>query len=332
MQERLKDISITQSITIILVVLAHSFPFDHDMPGTPGFLNYLNDLFNPLRMPYFVFLSGFLFYLTNQDRNIEYLSFVKKKIIKLIVPYIAITTFAFFPKAFLSSLADRKETLSFHSYWDGIVYPDQNPIIIFWFLPTLFLILLLAPYLKVIIKKDKLSLNISLLLFITVIGFIFPKEILILNISGAILYLKYFFLGCLFFKYSSSINKYFLRKDVFIIFYFIVLAIFPLLHVLSRYSVTYLLFSIVAILLMSSIGRYGRIKNSKYLNSYAKYTYQVYLLHWFFCVPIRIFYKLALLSYFDAYILMFTAGTILPIFGAKIIDKYLPRMKPLIGM
>lgn len=332
MQERLKNISVTQSITMLLVVMGHSFPLDRNLPDTPGFLNYIYYLFSPLRMPYFFLLSGFLFYYTYQKRNIEYITFIKKKINRLIIPYIVVSTLAFFPKAYMSSLSDRQISFSFKYYCEGIVYPHNNPILVFWFLPTLFLMFLAAPIIKSILNKNLVYLNIVFLLFLIVVEYIFPRNILILNISGTIQYLKYFYLGCLFCKYSLYINKYLFSKGIYSILYFILLFPYPLLLEMSPYHIYYFAFSIIGIFFMYSMGNNKTIQQSKWLNYYAKYTYQVYLLHWFFGVAVRVFFQYGFINYYYSYLFMFIGGVILPIFVAIIIRNHFPKLKIIIGM
>jgi hypothetical protein len=83
---------------------------------------------------------------------------------------------------------------------------------------------------------------------------------------------------------------------------------------------------------MLSLGKTSIVEKSKFLNHFSIYTYQVYLLHWFFGSGARVLFKMGILGFYPSFIIMFLGGTFLPVLSAIIIKKYLPELKPVFGM
>lgn len=137
-------ISVLQTIGIILVVAGHSMSREIE----------LNEWIYSFHMPLFMFMSGLLLRYTDERKQIRLRDnilygrkgFIWKKVKRLLIPYVAISTLAFFPKALLSSFALRPVDLSVAGFLHQLVYPWDNVIIYFWFLPTLFLIFMIVIY------------------------------------------------------------------------------------------------------------------------------------------------------------------------------------------
>lgn len=137
-------ISFLQAFGIVLVVVGHS---DYGIPDNP-----LHRWIYSFHMPLFMFISGFLFAYGFERRGTDpgglrlwgRSGFLLKKARRLLVPYVAISSLAFLPKALMSRWAARPLDLSWSEYGKALLYPWDNPIIFFWFLPTLFLIFLLV--------------------------------------------------------------------------------------------------------------------------------------------------------------------------------------------
>ena len=134
-------ISFLQVFGILLVVIGHSFyGASKD--------NFIITWIYSFHMPLFMFISGYLFAYTMKlkGKSLYTMSweecgkFIVKKIRRLMIPYVAISSLAFFPKALMSTFASRPVEVSFSGYLEMLAYPWDNVIIFFWFLPTLFLI------------------------------------------------------------------------------------------------------------------------------------------------------------------------------------------------
>lgn len=61
-----------------------------------------------------------------------------EKVKRLLIPYWVISTIAFVPKVLLSRYAMRPLDFSYENYVHMLIYPSDNVIVFFWFLPTLF--------------------------------------------------------------------------------------------------------------------------------------------------------------------------------------------------
>ena len=198
MQSRKPIISFLQAFGILLVVMGHS---TYGAPETPAW----NVCMHTFRMPLFMFLSGFLLRYSYEARN-KSLSdtplygsngFIWKKVKRLLVPYVVISSLAFLPKSLLNQYASRPVDVSFPEYVQMLFYPWDNVIVFFWFLPTLFLIFMLViygarwlrgldrPLFHVLLMGAALGLNLFNPL----------EEVGFLNLSGVVSYFLYFYAG-----------------------------------------------------------------------------------------------------------------------------------------
>jgi len=144
-----------QAFGIILVVLGHALQIDS------AFSNrlLLEGIIYSFHMPLFVFISGYLLKYTSVSfSSINIRQFIEKRIQRLLIPYIIISSIVFIPKALLSQYAVRPVKLSFASYFHMLLYPDDNVIRFFWFLPTLFIIMIVF---LVVVKVGYLKSNIA---------------------------------------------------------------------------------------------------------------------------------------------------------------------------
>ena len=198
MQDRNNLISFLQVYGILLVVAGHS---DYGAPAEPLWRVWIYSF----HMPLFMFISGFLLRYGVERKQVALADtplyggkgFIWKKVKRLLIPYMVISTLAFFPKALLSQFAARPLEISFSSYVRMLVYPWDNVIIFFWFLPTLFIIFLLVMAGARLLKNlDKLAWHGMLLVALALLHIFNPLEgIMLLNLQGVMAYLFYFCLG-----------------------------------------------------------------------------------------------------------------------------------------
>lgn len=94
-------------------------------------------------MPLFFFISGFLFTFTVPNAKLNTIlfgAFVKKKAIRLLIPFLFINTVIFIIKAGIikdASLMQHPIEFTFSSFLDSTLF---SPIGFMWFLPALFVI------------------------------------------------------------------------------------------------------------------------------------------------------------------------------------------------
>ncbi|WP_300850916.1 acyltransferase [uncultured Rikenella sp.] len=137
-------ISFLQAFGILLVAVGHAFPTDgHDA----GLYRWIYSF----HMPLWIFLSGYLLRYTAAGSgctasgsslvDIPVGAFVAKKARRLLVPYFLISTLVFLPKVWLSRWAVKPVELSWDAYFEMLLVPSKNVIVYYWFLPTIFLLL-----------------------------------------------------------------------------------------------------------------------------------------------------------------------------------------------
>ncbi len=209
MQDKNILISFLQAFGILLVVLGHSC---HFAPDDPFWYTWIYSF----HMPLFMFISGFLLQYGNERKGISLTDvplygrkgFIWKKVKRLLIPYVVISSLAFLPKSLLNRFADRPVEVSFDAYLHQLIYPWENVIKFFWFLPTLFIIFLIIIYGARLLKDlDKPIWHIVLLVLLLLLHLFNPLTgIKILNLEGVVNYLIYFCLG--FFCCRYHIIKY----------------------------------------------------------------------------------------------------------------------------
>lgn len=198
MQNKNLLISFLQAFGILLVVAGHS---DHGAPETPLWHTWIYSF----HMPLFMFISGFLLRYGIERKGVSLAStplggkhgFVWKKVKRLLVPYVVISTLAFLPKAMLNRFAMRPVDISPDFYVHQLLYPWDNVIKFFWFLPTLFIIFLLAVCGARLFRNYRGGLfHVSILVILFLLHVFNPlSNILLLNLGGVVNYLFYFALG-----------------------------------------------------------------------------------------------------------------------------------------
>jgi len=144
------------SVGILLVVLGHSAPGLEVRSGlfVDQAVLALSQFVYLFHMPLFFFISGWLFRLSQPEgAPLDYGRFVAGKAWRLLLPYLVITTLVYPIKVGLSAYSVRPAAGSFTDYVRSLVVPWQNPVVFFWFLPTLFLMFLVAPALRWTLRR-----------------------------------------------------------------------------------------------------------------------------------------------------------------------------------
>ncbi len=273
-------ISILQAWGILLVVLGHSFYYHKE--NNPVF-----DWIYTFHMPLFMFISGYLLKYTTR-RNNKHLNeiqlwgnkgFVWKKTKRLLIPYIAISSFAFAPKALLAKFAGRPVDFSIEGYVNMLIYPEDNVIAVFWFLPTLFLIFIIV-ILAVKTTKAQLKLPMALggLIILTLLH-MYSSEIdtRLLNISGVVSYFVYFAFGYISCAYNWE--RICAQKSAMV---FAVTAIFSIVLLLTPMWIGKdVLCAVNGIAMSVALAKVYINLNASFLNHLFGASFAIYLFSWF---------------------------------------------------
>ncbi len=192
--DRLSWISFLQVYAIILVVIGHSFYHHED--------NIVYEWIYSFHMPLFFFISGHLLHVSVKRSGKplgQYFGWrvLAKRARRLLLPYWLISSLVFVPKSFLGNFAGREVDFSWTGYAHMLLYPLDNVISIYWFLPTLFLVFCIAfvgAKLSLLLKSRYWILPVLAGSYI--LALYFPRySDELLNYPGVIAFLFYFVLG-----------------------------------------------------------------------------------------------------------------------------------------
>lgn len=136
---RILFLSYLQAIAIVLVVIYHSF---HEYPG--GYFGYRIwgiRLLATVRMPIFLFISGYLMVITTRRKNLSWKSYAAGKIRRLLIPFLTLSLVTFFPRALMNRFADDPLEVSPVGLVQSLIHSDHLVIPFFWYLHASLLLL-----------------------------------------------------------------------------------------------------------------------------------------------------------------------------------------------
>ncbi len=273
-------ISFMQTFGIILVVIGHC---GVDIP-------ILKPWIYSFHMPLFIFIAGYLLqYTTPTISSLKTLSFAKKKAIRLLLPYVLISSIAYLPKCLFTVFTYRSTELSLTSYLHGMFYPSENPIIFFWFLPTLFFIFMLTLLCYKACDKLHIPIPSALLLLLSIVFYYTnPVTITFLNLHCIFPYWIYFMCGIYYAKYQKQFDTFFHTESLYALA--IVCLATASYFFLNNPSIIFVpvLYALIGILLTICLGKQYAIHKYKFLHHLFGYSFTIYLFSWFAQVFVRI--------------------------------------------
>lgn len=266
--KRIQYIDKIKGFAILLVVMGHLL--DKSLLIEE---NILNRLIYSTHMPIFMYLSGF-FALKNTDVTYTLISFLKKKAIRLIIPYLTIGVIYGLLKSDSLSISQ--------------IYNNMGG---YWFFPALFLCMFFVYILKFITsklnKKDILGIDlfVSILLWCVLI-FSYYLDV-VKNIPYFLHFIKmfpFFIFGYLTQKYKN-INELIYSNSIFAIslFLYILLIMFPL-------NININLCGFFAIIIVLNTFKIYNHSIPNIFSSLGQNSLEIYSLHWFI-LPNLIMFK-----------------------------------------
>ncbi len=315
-------ISFMQVFGAILVVAGH---LGSDAEGYV----YITRLFQ-FSMPLFMFMSGFLFRWGGIRIAPNLGIFLLNKARRLLVPYVVISTLAFVPKVWLSRWAFRPTEFSWAEYFHSLLYPWDNVIIFFWFLPTLFLIFAITACAVEWIGKSHTDAIVASLATISLFFNIFGWELTpVLNLTGVMRFLMWWSAGYFFAAYKRKIVEG-LRLEkglacVSLLFCFVAAAVLlPLIPKLHNACERIIIISL-GLLFSVSLGLVYYKNRWRFLDNLYGYSYSIYLLSWFPMVAVRVAgFQLLDLPWYVVWPVSITAGIFIPYIIARFVKERFP--------
>ncbi len=205
----------------------------------------------------------------------------------------------------------------FLDYLEGLIFPLDNPIVYFWFLPTIFILLSMAPVVKRILLANNIIVSLGILLVLVVLNILRPVDVELLCLRCVVDTVAFFYLGSLFAYYFKDKLDFFDKYPVIVVLVF-GLVLTTAFWIRSSRVIT---FVSALIGIGFSIGLCHLIKDWKIFKPIDGYYYQIFLLSWFPQVFFRILYEIHLLPYRFAACAMLFGGLFLPVAVSKLVER-----------
>jgi fucose 4-O-acetylase-like acetyltransferase len=328
-----QPIRLLQGVAILMIVVIHSVIPGHHYSGVA---EVLDRFIRSCAVPLFMTISGFLYRRSTQSCR-PYGRIMKEKAVRLLLPYVAVSSVAFLIKALLGRLAVRPVSLSRQSFAHHLLYPWDNAIVYYWFLPTLFLIFAVSIALdKWVIKRQTGRLVALIVILAALAVFVGVKQaeypIRFLNLCGVCYYLFYFWLGFAFCQYEPTILQKLGRSW----------RAYPLMGLALLMTIAlpdpdHALAVLEAVLgftaMFATVTLLSRRKQWTRLAMIGDRSYQIYLLSWFFqTLPIVAVGRFISNQQYVCAAASFLLGTTGPLCATYLLRKMPPRFGVVFGL
>lgn len=218
MSDKIEHISIARAIAIVLIVFGHSiiiYSGDWIYVSVVKYfpLKVLKHYIYSFHLPLFVFVSGYLYYISSaeKNRNERFLKLIKKKANRLLVPYLFVATIWMIPIKYIIGFHNNADV--YDIYIRGILLSKDPGHL--WFLLMLFNVFVLFYLLNTfILSKSSLMLSAVLIFAVGLSG---QYATNLLQIQQSFGYLMYFYAGYIWARHRIFLDSFILRNNWFII-------------------------------------------------------------------------------------------------------------------
>lgn len=207
MKRKINWLLILQGWAMLWVVIGHS-PMTLDAMTWYERVTYV--FAYSFHMPLFVTISGYLFYLTRvspvkDDGSLKWSwgAMMKDKLVRLGVPFIVFTVIAMVMKGLFPDDMQRPSDISFISFINAILYPNNGPLRELWFVGVLMWMFALLPLWVLALRKKSYAIIMGVAL--VVLHFI-PVSIDFLCIGRSTSYAVWFYAGMIACKWMPEIR------------------------------------------------------------------------------------------------------------------------------
>ena len=196
------------------------------------------------------------------------------------------------------------------------LYPYDNAMRELWFIATLFLLMLMTPLWRALLKQ-KWSMWVGLVVLL-ILHFVHP-QIELLCIGRVFSYAIWFYLGLVISK-EDMVEKYLIRQPRRTVVTGIALYV-------AGYFVDPFVMTVGGIVFSFGLALIADKYSPKSFCSFRNYTYQIFLMGILAQVFVKIMYKHISMPYIAGYLLCVLAGLYIPVLMSKVIEKI--NWKPL---
>lgn len=321
-KKKINWLLILQGWAMLWVVIGHSFL---GVAGEgPEWENALFHFAYSFHMPLFMFLSGWLFYLTRLKaseasgggQKWSYGSIIKDKALRLLLPGFVFSLVAFALKVAFPGEMSRQVGLSLQDIIHQYIYPNDNPMRELWFIATLFWLFILTPLWQLVLKKDWIMwLTVA---FLVALHFWHPK-VELLCIGRVFDYALWFYMGVI-------ISKIDLVERVLSKHVWLTLVIGIAIYAIGLFTIRSIT-TFGGITLSFALALIADQYIPKLFYIFRNYTYQVFLMGIFAQMFVKIVFRHVDGPYLPTYMLCIAVGLYVPVIVSKIIEKI--NWKPL---
>lgn len=152
-RSKLGWIRIAQVTAMFLIVFSHSIPGNQDISKILVKAGYCSVY---IALPTFMYVSGYLIMTSNTLKEHGYRFYLKKRFVRLMVPYVCFSILMFLPKYLLFSSTGLNLSVSY--FYELILVPRRGILPHLWFLPTLMLLTLLSPIIELVTRRKLIGL------------------------------------------------------------------------------------------------------------------------------------------------------------------------------
>ena len=178
---RIQEVDALRGFAIFLVILAHSiifFPVNlHEVFWCNALFTWIDSVY----MPLFFVIAGFCYSCR------DYSAYIRKKFMRLVVPYVVFSLIDMLPRQLLASLVNRPRPFA-ESITKALFYGGE-----FWFIYTLFVIFMIYPFIHRLIRNSRVLMIIACAVFLELRLHGVPVRIFM--IGHAMRFLFFFHLG-----------------------------------------------------------------------------------------------------------------------------------------
>ena len=143
--ERLEWLSLMRGLSIVLVVMFHVQLVDMATGENHSLCTTLPTIFTPIRMPFFIFTSGGLLYLSRIRREWTTRALYADKLRRIAIPFVFFVTFYYLFKLLAGAWAKTPVPLSLSYFAECFYRFTGHPSAHLWFLATLLMLMALYP-------------------------------------------------------------------------------------------------------------------------------------------------------------------------------------------
>ena len=206
---------------------------------------------------------------------------ILRKARRLLLPFIGISSLVFLPKALLAQYAIIPIEPSIVEYIHMLVFPRDNVIMYYWFLPTLFLIFCLATTTYALSQKTGLRINGYVVWIVLLLLNLFNplRHIRFLCINDVAQNLVYFHTGYLLCNHKCL--QMLLANSKVLLILFAALSVITTFINMHFYCLTTLISAFSGIALIVVMGKIYTDRAWHCLDHLFPCSYTIYLLSWF---------------------------------------------------